>query len=143
MFAIVISQFRYLCESIFRKVWKTQRLQTQNKGNQRTDRDAVLPDSRSFPRANHIAYPASAATPTRTATAATERLLRYPPFFEPHRSHRAISTIWVRFGTGCKCKKPLFYCRNVVFWVRPGCRREGSRGASGRRFWDVNKFQKQ
>ena len=34
-----------------------------------------------------------------TATAATEPLLRFPPFFEPRASHRAISTILGDFGS--------------------------------------------
>ncbi len=48
----------------------------------------------------------------------------------------------VRFLTGHKSQKPLFYCRNVVFWVHPECPRGGSRGAPGRRLWDAKQLQK-
>ncbi len=44
--------------------------------------------------------------------------------------------VWHAAGAG------EFYCRNVMFWVRPGCPRGRYGGASGRRFWDAKKLQK-
>ena len=52
-------------------------------------------------------------------------------------------SILVRFWPGHKSKKSLFYCRNVMFWAHPGSPKGGSRGASGRPFWDPQKLQKQ
>ena len=51
-------------------------------------------------------------------------------------------SILVRFWPGHKSKKFLFYCRNVMFWAHPGSPKGGSRGASGRPFWDPKKLQK-